>query len=102
MNHIRHRLLVRHWLVRRVAAVLTGLAALLLAWTAGSPAAFAMRLPPDGATEVPPPPVHTIVVGGMPGWQIALIAVGAALAAAVVTALLTSRARAARRFYVPA
>jgi hypothetical protein len=102
MNHIRHRLLVRHWLVRRAAAVLTGLAALLLAWTAGSPAAFAMRLPPDGATEVPPPPVHTIVVGGMPGWQIALIAVGAALAAAVVTALLTSRARAARRFSVPA
>jgi hypothetical protein len=102
MNHIRHRPLVRHWLVRRAAAVLTGLAALLLAWTAGSPAAFAMRLPPDGATEVPPPPVHTIVVGGMPGWQIALIAVGAALAAAVVTALLTSRARAARRFSVPA
>jgi len=102
MNHIRHRPLVRHSLVRRAAAVLTGLAALLLAWTAGSPAAFAMRLPPDGATEVPPPPVHTIVVGGMPGWQIALIAVGAALAAAVVTALLTSRARAARRFSVPA
>ena len=96
MNHIRHRPLVRHSLVRRAAAVLTGLAALLLAWTAGSPAAFAMRLPPDGATEVPPPPVHTIVVGGMPGWQIALIAVGAALAAAVVAVYL-ERMRTARR-----
>jgi hypothetical protein len=44
-----------------------------------------------------PPPAHTIVVGGMPGWQITLIAVGAALAAAVVTALLTGRAHTMRR-----
>jgi hypothetical protein len=27
-------------------------------------------------------PVQTVVIGGMPGWQIALIAVGAALFAA--------------------
>ena len=39
---------------------------------------------------------RTIVVGGMPGWQIALIAVGAALLAAAV-AVLADRARAARR-----
>ena len=32
-------------------------------------------------------PVRTVVVGGMPGWQIALIAIGAALLAATVTAL---------------
>jgi hypothetical protein len=31
--------------------------------------------------------VHTIVAGGMPGWQIALIAAAAALAAAVAVLL---------------
>jgi hypothetical protein len=41
-------------------------------------------------------PVRTVVVGGMPGWQIALIAIGAALAAAAVAVLL-DRARAGRR-----
>jgi hypothetical protein len=41
-------------------------------------------------------PVHTVVVGGMPGWQIALIAVGAALFAATVAVLL-DRAQMARK-----
>ena len=40
--------------------------------------------------------MHTIVVGGMPGWQIALIAAAAALAAAAVAVLL-DRAWAARK-----
>jgi hypothetical protein len=40
--------------------------------------------------------VHAIVAGGMPGWQIALIAIGAALLAATV-AVLADRARAAHR-----
>jgi hypothetical protein len=40
--------------------------------------------------------VHTVVTGGMPGWQITLIAVGAALLAATV-AVLADRARASRR-----
>ena len=35
-----------------------------------------------------PPPVHTVTVGGMPGWQITLIAVGAALLGAAITVLL--------------
>jgi hypothetical protein len=43
-----------------------------------------------------PVPVHTVVAGGMSGWQIALIAVGAALLAATV-AVLVDRAWAARR-----
>ena len=43
-----------------------------------------------------PPETHTILVGGMPGWQIGLIAAGAAVAAAVVAVLL-DRARAARK-----
>ena len=40
--------------------------------------------------------VHTVVTGGMPGWQITLIAVAAALLAATV-AVLADRARAGRR-----
>ena len=39
---------------------------------------------------------HTVFVGGMPGWQITLIALGAAALAAMVT-LLADRARAANR-----
>jgi hypothetical protein len=46
--------------------------------------------------QTPPPQVHVVVSGGMPGWQIALIAVGAALAAAVIAVML-DRSRAARR-----
>jgi hypothetical protein len=44
---------------------------------------------------------RTVVVGGMPGWQIALIAVGAALLAATVAVLL-DRARASRRTAIAA
>jgi hypothetical protein len=39
---------------------------------------------------------RTVVIGGMPGWQIALIAAGAALLAAAV-AVLAYRALATRR-----
>ncbi len=51
-----------------------------------------------GVTTPAPPPVqvHTVVMGGMTGWQIALIAIGAALLAATVAVLL-DRARTARR-----
>ena len=41
-------------------------------------------------------PGHTVVIGGMPGWQIALIAAGTGLLAAVL-AVIADRARAARR-----
>jgi hypothetical protein len=44
----------------------------------------------------PAPAIRTVVIGGMPGWQIALIAAGAAALAAVL-ALLLARAWAARR-----
>jgi hypothetical protein len=43
-----------------------------------------------------PAQVHTIVSYGMPGWQIALIAIGAALAAAAV-AVLVDRAQMTRK-----
>ena len=39
---------------------------------------------------------RTVVLGGMPGWQIALIAAGAALLAAAL-AVLADRARASHR-----
>jgi hypothetical protein len=83
--------------IRRTLTALATLAGTLLAFTAGAPAAFASRMPPPEQTAgpVPPPQVHTVVVGGMPGWQIALIAAAAALAAAV--AVLMDRARAARK-----
>jgi hypothetical protein len=70
-----------------------------VAFTAASPAALAVRVPPPGENAGPaqaPPQVHTIVVGGMPGWQITLIAIGAALLAATATVLL-DRARMARK-----
>jgi hypothetical protein len=84
--------------IRRILTCLVTLAGALLAFTAASPAALAVHVPPPGGTAEPvqaPPQVHTIVVGGMPGWQIALIAAGAALAAAAVAVFL-DRARVAR------
>ena len=112
MNPIRH--------IRRLAGVLAGLAAALLAFAAAAPAALAsggpMPVPPGRDKHPPLPPghvggpvlgpnragyppishVHAVVTGGMPGWQITLIAIGAALLAATVAVLL-DRARAARR-----
>ena len=107
--------------IRRFAGVLAGLAAALVAF--GATPAFATLPPPEPApashpalspwqlvggypvpggvpahTAVVPGgvPVHTVVSGGMPGWQITLIAVAAALLAATV-AVLADRARASRR-----
>jgi hypothetical protein len=45
---------------------------------------------------VPPPVVHTVVTGGMPGWQIILIAAAAAVLTAALAVVL-DRARATRR-----
>src|SRR5580704_1308488 len=87
--------------MRRIAGALTGLAGACLVLAVAAPAAFAMTVPPfgvSGAVTTPAPPpvqVHTVVVGGMAGWQIALIAVGAALVAATIAVLL-ERARTAR------
>jgi hypothetical protein len=84
--------------VRWLTAVLAGGACALLASAAFAPPSFA-RVPAPGLPAVAPPgPVTSTVVvaGGMPGWQIILIAVGAALVAAGA-AVLFDRARAARR-----
>ena len=88
--------------IRRAAGILAGLAGALLAFTAASPAALAIRVPPPGdyGPVQPPPQVQTIVTGGMPGWQVTLIAVAAAVIAATV-AVIVDRAWAARR-HLPA
>jgi peptidoglycan/LPS O-acetylase OafA/YrhL len=84
---------------RRLAGILAALATVLLTVAAAAaPAAFADPVPPigGGGTVAPPPPAQVVVAGGMPGWQIALIAVGAAILAAAVAVFL-DRARTARR-----
>jgi hypothetical protein len=94
MNGIRH--------IRRLAGVLAGLAGVLLAFGATPAFASVPHSDPGGpAGELPPAfpaPTHTItlITGGMPGWQITLIAIGAALPGATVAVLL-DRVRATRR-----
>jgi hypothetical protein len=79
----------------------TSAANLLRAGTAGhgkaiaaTPAAYA-SLPPHGGGPVGTHTVRVIATGGMPGWQITLIAAAAAAAAAVM-AVLADRAWGAR------
>ena len=102
----------------RSAAALATVAGALVTLIATSPAALAVRVPPpggyDGTAQAPPHlapghilhqpvheipspiPVHTTVTGGMPGWQITLISVAAAVVAAAVAVIL-DRTWAARR-----
>jgi hypothetical protein len=101
--------------IRRLAGIMTGLAGALLALTAASPAALATPTPPpgqlprflpcsptcaNGLHTVTPAHIHAAVTGGMPGWQITLIAIGVAVIAAAV-AVIVDRAWAARR-HLPA
>jgi hypothetical protein len=104
MNPIRH--------IRRFAGALAGLAIALLAFASAAPAALASGQPPPlpPIREKHPPlhaflppfrfpvrvPVHTVVIGGMPGWQITLIAIAAALLAATA-AVVVYRAWTTRR-----
>jgi hypothetical protein len=84
--------------IRRLAGALAALATALLAAAAAAPAAFALPVPPvgGGGTVAPPPTVQVVVASGMPGWQITLIAIGAATLAAAAAVFL-DRARTARR-----
>jgi hypothetical protein len=86
--------------IRRLAYVLGALAVSALA--TGAAPAFAMRVPAPGTGSNHPAvsgqvaTTHLVTIGGMPGWQITLIAAAAALFAAVLAVLL-DRALAARR-----
>jgi hypothetical protein len=92
MDHI-HR-------IRRAIRLLAALASTLLAIGTAEPALATGLRPPPGSLHTPPAPpatrTHTMVVGGMPGWQITLIAVSAAALAATLAVIL-DRARTARR-----
>jgi hypothetical protein len=83
----------------RLNVVLTSLAA-IAACFANSASAAMIPVPGGGGAAGPDAGpvtvVRTVVVGGMPGWQIALIAVVAALVTAFA-AVLVERTRMARR-----
>jgi hypothetical protein len=98
--------------IHHLISILAAAACALLVSAAAVPAAFARTdLLPDpggygniGTAPVAPVPaatVHVVNTGGMPGWQITLIALGAALLAATVAVVL-DRARAAHRNTVTA
>ena len=85
----------------RLGVVLAGLAVVAVSLASSASASTTMIPAGDGggatATDTGPVTVvHTVVVGGMPGWQIALIAVVAALVTAFA-AIVIERTRAARR-----
>ena len=87
----------------RLTAVLAAITGSLLVTAAGVPAAFARPVPPPGGSYRPVPAgpvpatiIRVITTGGMAGWQIALIAIGAALVAAAA-AIVLDRTLAGRR-----
>jgi hypothetical protein len=97
----------------RLAVILSAMMGALLAfWSGSGPTAFAAVAAPLGGdprghpglrydqSGLPyhhlPAHAHTLATSGMPGWQITLIAVGAALLAAAL-AVTAYRMRAARR-----
>jgi hypothetical protein len=92
--------------LRRITTALVAVTGGLLAWAAAVPAASAATIwfpvPGAGGAYGPVPanpaaaPVQVITAGGMPGWQITLIAVAAALVAATAAVFL-DRTRASRR-----
>jgi hypothetical protein len=81
---------------RRLGGLLAGLGALVTMLVVTSAAAMAAQVPPSGGEFIQPPPLAPAAAGGMPGWEITLIAIGAALVAAVL-AVLADRAVSARR-----
>jgi hypothetical protein len=91
----------------RLGVALTTLGVIALTLVGRASAASAMVPRSGGGAEgnghipITPPAVHTVIVGGMPGWQIAAIAIVAALVAAVAAVLL-DRSRAVRRLPVTA
>lgn len=85
--------------IRRHIMILATLAASML--VLGSVPAFAERVPPGGISDDLPivsqhtAPAQLAASGGIAGWEVTLIAVGAAVLAAVLAVLL-DRARRAR------
>jgi hypothetical protein len=87
----------------QLGAVLASLAVIAVSFASSALASTSVVPVPGsgggaGPAGIPAPVtvVRTVVVGGMPGWQIALIAVAAALFTAIA-AVLVERSRTARR-----
>jgi hypothetical protein len=105
LSHYRSR----HWraagqagaCLGRLATVLAAVIAGVLASAAAATAAFANPVPYGDGGTIPLAPAPAIVrvisTGGMAGWQVALIAVGAALAAAAAAVLLDRKLAGRRR-----
>jgi hypothetical protein len=74
--------------LRRTAVVLLGLLLAVSGVIAGAPAAFAVLNPPPTGDAGASAPTYIVTRSGMSGWQVALIAVGAALAAALLTVVI--------------
>jgi len=95
--------------LRRFAEILAAGAAVLLVTVATIQAAFARDVPPPGGSYAPPrltpaphavhTALHTAIDSGLTGWQVALIAVGVAVIAAIASITL-DRAR-GRAFGLP-
>jgi hypothetical protein len=85
----------------RLATVLAAALAGLLASAAAATAAFANPVPVGDGGPIPLAPaqatVRVISTGGMAGWQVALIAAGAALAAAAAAVLVDRKLAGHRR-----
>jgi hypothetical protein len=77
--------------IRRCLGVLAAFGGALFALAVTAPGALA-TFDPGPPGNGPAPVTYTVVVGGMPGWQIALIA-----AATAVVAVLADRAWAGRQ-----
>ena len=74
--------------LRRLAAALAAVICAVLASAAIVPAASASIPIPPGGPAVPALTVPVVTAGGMAGWQITLIALGAALVAATAAVLV--------------
>jgi hypothetical protein len=72
--------------ITRILGILAGVGGALLGILATGSAALAYDVPPSGGGPASPP-VQVITNGGMAGWQIALIVLGAALFASIIAVL---------------
>ena len=85
-----------HRIAVALAAVICGVAPLVIVPAASATSRDAGGVGGPASLTPVPAIVRVVTVGGMAGWQIALIALGAALVAAAAAVML-DRARAARR-----
>jgi hypothetical protein len=84
-------------ITRRLAAIVAVAVSALLALATAAPVMAATRsVPHYGQPVAPPAQVRIVTAGGMPGWQITLIAAAAAILAAIV-AVAADRVITARR-----